>query len=47
MGQGLGKLFPARKTLVSDIPAGGREIAKPLFTEYQEVYMKTAYWNFA
>jgi len=32
LGLELGRLFPARESLVSDIPAGGRESAKPFFT---------------
>jgi len=34
MGLGLGKLFPAMESLVSDIPAGDRNTAKPFFTVY-------------
>ena len=33
-GLGLGTLFPARESLVSDFLAGDREIANPLFTVY-------------
>jgi len=32
LGLGLGKLFPARESLVSDIPAGDKNTAKPFFT---------------
>jgi len=32
LGLGLGKLFPARESLVSDIPAGDRNTAKKIFT---------------
>jgi len=34
LGLGLGKLFPARESLVSDIPAGDENTAKPFFTVY-------------
>jgi len=34
MGVGLGKLFPARESFVSDVPAGDGNIAKPFFTVY-------------
>jgi len=32
LGLGLGKLFPARESFVSDIPAGDGNTAKPFFT---------------
>jgi hypothetical protein len=32
LGPGMGKLFPARESLVSDIPAGDGNTAKPFFT---------------
>jgi len=31
LGLGLGKLFPARESLVSDIPAGDGNTAQPFF----------------
>jgi len=31
LGMGMGKLFLARESLVSDIPAGNRNTAKPFF----------------
>ncbi len=31
------KLFPARESLVSDIPAGGRENRLPFFTVYYSI----------
>jgi len=31
LGLGLGKLFPARESLVSDLPAGDGNTAKPFF----------------
>jgi len=36
LGLGLGKLSPARESLVSDIPAVDGNIAKPFFTMYLE-----------
>jgi len=37
LGQGLGKLFPARESLVSDIPAGDRNM--------RNVFLQCSYWN--
>ena len=37
---GLGKLIQARESLVSDIPAGDGNIAKPFFTVYIHVGKK-------
>jgi len=34
LGMGLGKLFPARENMVSDIPAGDGNTAKPFLTAY-------------
>jgi len=36
LGLGLGKLFLTRESLVSDIPAGDGNIAKPFMTVYSQ-----------
>jgi len=36
LGLGLGKLFPARESLVSEILAGDGSTANPFFTVYQK-----------
>jgi len=35
---GLGKLFPARESLISDIPAGDRNTAKPFSLQWIESF---------
>jgi len=45
LGLGLGKLFPARESLASDIPAGDGNIAEPFFySVVKERKLHTCIW---